>query len=136
MKFTDHIDHEWVEVRPCVYCKPCGVRLYQGRLPKDKAATARAMDEIVEKAAAKAEQRDREEWAARTPEEERVYAEGFAAYRDGVHMMERLDLNPYTATRVSREVFDRGLMRWWDWGWNDAEFGHGARRAKTETPRG
>lgn len=32
----EHADHEWVEVPPCVYCKPCKVRLYQGELPEEK----------------------------------------------------------------------------------------------------
>lgn len=31
-----HADHEWREVPPCVYCVPCGERLYQGSLPAEK----------------------------------------------------------------------------------------------------
>lgn len=31
-----HGDHEWREVGPCVYCEPCGVRLYQGSIPPEK----------------------------------------------------------------------------------------------------
>ena len=29
-----HADHELQEIDPCVYCVPCNVRLYQGRLPE------------------------------------------------------------------------------------------------------
>lgn len=31
-----HADHPWKEVGPCVYCEPCGVRLYQGSIPAKK----------------------------------------------------------------------------------------------------
>ena len=31
-----HAEHEWEEVPPCVYCKPCKVRLYQGSIPASK----------------------------------------------------------------------------------------------------
>jgi len=30
------INHTWYEVKPCVYCKECNVRLYQGTVPEDK----------------------------------------------------------------------------------------------------
>jgi hypothetical protein len=31
-----HLEHEWREVPPCVYCVPCDVRLYQGSIPASK----------------------------------------------------------------------------------------------------
>jgi len=31
----EHGDHKWHQVGPCVWCGPCGVRLYQGTMPKD-----------------------------------------------------------------------------------------------------
>ena len=36
MPWEGHEDHEWREVPPCVYCVPCGLRLYQGSLPEWK----------------------------------------------------------------------------------------------------
>lgn len=32
----EHGEHEWEEIPPCVYCKPCRVRLYQGSIPAEK----------------------------------------------------------------------------------------------------
>ena len=32
----EHKDHEWEGIPPCVYCKPCKVRLYQGSIPASK----------------------------------------------------------------------------------------------------
>jgi hypothetical protein len=32
---AEHEDHPWRQVGRCVYCGPCGVRLYQGTIPKD-----------------------------------------------------------------------------------------------------
>lgn len=36
LPWVEHADHKWVEHAPCVYCDPCGVRLYQGRLPIER----------------------------------------------------------------------------------------------------
>ena len=33
----EHLEHEWEEVPPCVYCIPCRCRLYQGELPPGRA---------------------------------------------------------------------------------------------------
>ena len=33
--FAAHEDHPWHAVGRCVYCGPCGVRLYQGTMPSD-----------------------------------------------------------------------------------------------------
>lgn len=33
---TAHDEHEQKQVGPCVYCVPCNVRLYQGKLNKEK----------------------------------------------------------------------------------------------------
>lgn len=33
---AEHEPHPWREVGSCVYCIPCGVRLYQGGLPEHK----------------------------------------------------------------------------------------------------
>jgi hypothetical protein len=33
---TAHEAHTWEQVGRCVYCADCAVRLYQGRLPKNK----------------------------------------------------------------------------------------------------
>jgi len=33
--FREHQDHAWHQVGRCVYCGPCGVRLYQGKIPED-----------------------------------------------------------------------------------------------------
>jgi hypothetical protein len=30
-----HEEHPWRAIGRCVYCGPCGVRLYQGTMPKD-----------------------------------------------------------------------------------------------------
>lgn len=30
-----HSEHPWYQIGRCVYCGPCGERLYQGTLPKD-----------------------------------------------------------------------------------------------------
>lgn len=30
-----HLDHAWKQVGRCVYCGPCNVRLYDGRIPQD-----------------------------------------------------------------------------------------------------
>lgn len=30
-----HMDHPWHIVGRCVYCGPCGLRLYAGRIPED-----------------------------------------------------------------------------------------------------
>lgn len=45
-KVGDHVDHEWRKEGRCVYCVPCGLRLYQGGIPKDKRAHAKAMDSV------------------------------------------------------------------------------------------
>jgi hypothetical protein len=33
--FIAHADHPWYRVGRCVYCGPCGARLYQGAVPPD-----------------------------------------------------------------------------------------------------
>lgn len=33
--FREHGEHPWHQVGRCVYCGPCGVRLYQGTMPPD-----------------------------------------------------------------------------------------------------
>ena len=33
---SDHLNCEWERVSPCVYCKVCRVRLYQGTIPKNQ----------------------------------------------------------------------------------------------------
>jgi hypothetical protein len=33
--FREHGEHPWHQVSRCVYCGPCGVRLYQGTMPTD-----------------------------------------------------------------------------------------------------
>jgi len=33
--FKEHGDHPWHQIGRCVYCGPCGVRLYQGTMPPD-----------------------------------------------------------------------------------------------------
>lgn len=43
----DHVDHEWKLVKPCVYCVPCNLRLYQGSIPKNKHAHAQWMDALI-----------------------------------------------------------------------------------------
>lgn len=123
MKFSDHVSHEWQQVGPCVYCS-CGPRLYQGKLVKDKAATAAAMDAITEAHEKKAAERDRKEWAERTPEQERAYGEGREAFRDDFSVVDRLGLNPYTPKKTGKPLGhpDTQLMRWWSWGWDDVEF--------------
>lgn len=32
--FEAHVDHPWHIVSGCVYCGPCGVRLYRGQMPE------------------------------------------------------------------------------------------------------
>jgi|SRR5215471_2140501 len=32
---AEHMEHEWEQLGRCVWCWPCGVRLYQGRVPDD-----------------------------------------------------------------------------------------------------
>lgn len=32
---TAHADHPWHVVGRCVFCGPCGTRLYQGTMPSD-----------------------------------------------------------------------------------------------------
>ena len=46
MTIKEHVDHEWERISPCVYCKPCGTRLYQGTIPKDKQSML-ALDELI-----------------------------------------------------------------------------------------
>jgi hypothetical protein len=36
---AEHDDHPWSQVGPCVYCDPCGIRLYQGSIPDRKRTT-------------------------------------------------------------------------------------------------
>ena len=33
---TPHEAHGWVQIGPCVYCKDCRVRLYEGELPTER----------------------------------------------------------------------------------------------------
>jgi hypothetical protein len=50
-----HVDHEWKQVDPCVYCDQCGTRLYQGQAPdsaEEKQAMAAIFDGIHNKIAA------------------------------------------------------------------------------------
>ena len=49
MKLADHVDHEWREVGRCVYCVPCGLRLFQGKIAKDRQAQAMRIDSVFEK---------------------------------------------------------------------------------------
>ncbi len=48
-----HVDHEWKQVGSCVYCEPCGDRLYQGTVctGAEKAAMAALFDGIHERIA-------------------------------------------------------------------------------------
>lgn len=39
---SEHVEHPWEQVGSCVYCTPCGVRLYQGRVPDDETRPAMA----------------------------------------------------------------------------------------------
>lgn len=43
---AEHLDHDWVKTGTCVYCDPCGVRLYQGDVctGEEKAAMAALFD--------------------------------------------------------------------------------------------
>ena len=53
MNITDHKDHEWEFRKPCVYCKDCNIRLYQGKLPKDqegKESVGKALDSLIKAA--------------------------------------------------------------------------------------
>jgi hypothetical protein len=133
MNLTEHVAHgPWQESRPCVYCA-CGARLYQGRLPKgDRLAWATAQDAAMERAFAEADEDDKREWAARTPEQERVYGEGFAAFREDVDLITRLGLCPYTPKKLGVDYRSEQalIMRWWSMGWNDAEFKNGDRRTR------
>lgn len=129
MRFTDQVEHEWTQVGACVYCS-CGVRLYQGKVVKDKLAAAQAMDGIMEKAEREAEERDAREWAARTPEQEKVYGEGFVAMKPRTDALTRLSMNPYTPRRTGKTWDDpevRWRMKWWYFGWDDAEAGRDRR---------
>ena len=52
---SDHVDHDWEQIDKCVYCIPCKIRLYQGRLglginPVDKVRQAQFLDDIIEAA--------------------------------------------------------------------------------------
>ena len=29
-----HMDHPWEKIGRCIYCGPCGTRLYQGTIPR------------------------------------------------------------------------------------------------------
>lgn len=33
-RFAPHMDHPWEKVGRCVFCVPCGERLYQGTIPE------------------------------------------------------------------------------------------------------
>lgn len=46
---ADHVDHEWIQSDKCVYCLPCQVRLYQGRLgnPENRVRHAKFLDDII-----------------------------------------------------------------------------------------
>jgi len=33
-EIAEHDDHAWQQVGRCVYCHDCGLRLYQGTMPK------------------------------------------------------------------------------------------------------
>jgi len=35
-QLAEHAPHPWRQVGGCVYCVPCGLRLYQGDLPEHK----------------------------------------------------------------------------------------------------
>ena len=36
LSIQPHEQHSWKQVGRCVWCEPCGVRLYQGTIPKEK----------------------------------------------------------------------------------------------------
>lgn len=40
----EHEPHDWEQIGPCVYCTPCGTRLYQGVLPEQKRKVPRCRD--------------------------------------------------------------------------------------------
>lgn len=47
MTYAEHATHgRWTQDGRCVYC-PCGVRLFQGRVPKDQTKAAASLDEVV-----------------------------------------------------------------------------------------
>lgn len=49
-KLSDHAKHPWQQRGACVYCVPCELRLYQGKLPKRVDKFAAAFDDIAQAA--------------------------------------------------------------------------------------
>lgn len=149
MTLSAHADHVLKFLTPVVYCVTCNERLYQGKLPESveaRRAAFQKMDAMTAAAIKGIEIREAKDWAMRTKEQEAAYGEGHA-FVTGLRAKgtvtpgptDRLALNPHTAAKIEarvglspkakREEGEKRLMRWWNWGWSDAENGTDRRKA-------
>ena len=67
MDLAEHADHKWEQHGRCVWCKTCGVRLYQGKLPKpgEQKMHAESLDALLAGARAKIESKVKKDESAR-----------------------------------------------------------------------
>lgn len=96
-------------------CGHCGFQ----QSPEAAKVAAASLEAMMEAARQKARIDRQAAWDARTPEQERAYEEGRAAWRPNVSILMRK--SPYCGPHLAADDPLRELQRWFAWGWDDRE---------------